>query len=396
MNITSDLLHGENGSVFIRPVNNCGTTLVNGQSQVREIAISRPAPVFTISGPSQFCTSQTFQIASLPTGATVNWYITPASYFTYSQSNNILTVNRIADGDINITAGVTTCETFNAVPKSVRVGGNPIAITATQTACDATDFSVAGAASGATYNWSSANGTILYNGISTTATTSSPYISATTSVGNVDIAVVNTNNSCSQSVFVSKQLQYTYPRQIDGVFDTYSNGDQVNASVNTTSFDSYYTWYINGVVDYEGTDASYYSTTYSGVGRNIICGDNTIKVEVTACGVVTSSDEVHFYKMGNCYFRSAAPNVDVYPNPAKDVVTVRLKEINKLLKDQKNIASIKEIKVFNKFGKALKVFNLPLNTKLTTINIGNLPLDIYFIEVSDGKNKTILQLSIQK
>lgn len=397
--IKSDLSNGINSSVFIRPVNNCGTGFVNGQSHVIQIPISRPAPVFTISGPSQFCTSQTFQIANLPIGATVQWYISQATFFSYTQSNNVLTVNRIADGDINITATVTTCQTFNAVPKNVRVGGNPITITAIQTACDATDFSVAGAASGATYNWSSANGTILYNGTSTTATTSSPYISATTSVGNSDIAVVNTNNSCSQSVFISKQLQYTYPRQIDGVFDTYSNGDQVNASVNTTSFDSYYKWYINGSIDYEGADASYYSTSYSGVGSNIVCGENTIRVEVIACGVVSSSDEIHFYKMGNCYFRSNAPSVDVFPNPAKDIVTIKLKDVNKLFIDQKSvegIKDIKEIRVLNKFGKVLKIYNLPVKTKLATINISNLPLDIYFIKVSDGKNNTMLQLSVLK
>lgn len=352
---------------------------------------------YQIVGPAQFCTSQTYSISSLPSGATVSWYITSAPFFSYTQSNNVLTINRIADGDVNITATVTVCGiTLPPYLKTIRVGGNPITITSNQTACDATDFSVGGAASGSTFNWSSANGTILYNGTSTTATTSLSYISATTSVGNVDIAVVNTNNSCFQPIFISKQLQYSYPRQIDGMLDTYSNGDQIFASVNTTSFDSYFTWYVNGVVDYEGTNALDYSTTYSGVGRNIVCGDNTIRVEVTTCGVVSSSDEVHFYKTGNCYFRGSVSNVDVFPNPAKDFVNIRLKEVKNLLKSQKNIESIREVRVLNKFGKVLKVFNLPLSTKLTTINISSLAFDIYFIEVSDLKNKAILQLSIEK
>ncbi|MDB5013479.1 MAG: hypothetical protein JWQ25_1681, partial [Daejeonella sp.] len=352
---------------------------------------------YQIVGPSQFCTSQTYSISNLPSGATVSWYITPEPYFSYTQSNNVLTVNRIDDGDVNITASVTICGiTLPQYLKTVRIGGNPIIITSNQTACNATDFSAVGAATGATFNWSSANGTILYNGTSTTSTTSSSYISATTSVGNVDIAVVNTNNSCFQSVFISKQLQYTYPRQIDGVLDTYSNGDQIYASVNTTSFDSYYTWYVNGVVDYEGTNATDYSTTYSGVGRNIVCGENTLSVEVTTCGFVSSSSSVSFYKTGNCYFRGIVTNVNVFPNPAKDIVNIRLKKVKNLLQNQKNIENIREIRILNKFGKVVKVFNFPLDTKLTTINIGSLPFDIYFIEVSDIKNKAILQLSIQK
>lgn len=302
-------------------------------------------------------------------------------------------MNRIADGDINITATVTTCQTFNALPKTVRVGGNPITITATQTACDATDFSVAGAASGATYNWSSANGTILYYGTSTTATTSSPYISATTSAGTVDIAVVNTNNSCSQSVFVSKQLQYTYPRQIDGLFDTYSNGDQINASVNTTPLDSYYIWYINGSLDSEGDNLSNFNTS-SGQGRGIVCGDNTIRVEVTACGVVTSSEEVHFYKMGNCYFKiTSTSNVELFPNPATSQTTIKLSGIKET---KVKLTDIKSIRIMDKIGNLKTVNKYPANTKSININVSNLPLGIYYIEVSDGINKTRVPLNVQK
>ncbi len=354
--------------------------------------ISRPAPTLTISGPPQFCTTGNYQIASLPTGATVNWYISPAPFFNYSQNNNILTVNRTtSDGNINITATVTTCQVFSATPKSVRVGGNPVTVTATQTACDDAQFYVSGAGSGATYNWSSAHNTILYNGNSTTATTTSPSISATISAQ--DFAVVNTINSCSQSVYASSNPLNSYPRQINGLYEVYSNGDQIIVSVNTYPLDSYYKWYINGVVDYEGQNASDYSTVYQGVGRNIVCGDNTMRVEVTTCGTVTSSDAEHFNKMGNCGFSKMASNVEVFPNPATNQTTVKLSEINEA---KMNLNAIKSIKIIDKSGILKTVTNYSGNTKSINLNLSNLPLGVYYIEVSDGIQKTVLPLNVQK
>ena len=343
-----------------------------------------------IVGPSQFCTSQTYSISALPPSATVSW---SAAYpfVSYSQSNNILTINRIDDGDATIYATINVCgETFYK-QRTVRVGGAPITVTATQLSCDEFQFDVAGAAPGASYSWSSPYNTILFNGTSTTATTSYPTINGTTMGG--DAARVNTTNTCNQSVDRYAQLYNIYTRNIDGIFEVYSNGDQVVGSVNTTPYDTYYRWYINGYLDSEGADLSGFAT-FNGQGGGIMCGENTIRVEVDACGGTVSSDVVHFWKMGNCFSRNTpATNVELFPNPAFNQTTIRLTDTKE---SSVKLTSIKSIKITDKMGVVKRTSKYFSNSNSVTVDLSNLPIGIYYVEVSDGINKTMLPLSILK
>ena len=242
--------------------------------------------------------------------------------------------------------------------------------------------------SGSTFHWS-VSGDLLIDGTSSTKITTDNFVNFTGTQGSPYVTITTNCGTLQGGVTYAPYL-----RQIQGLFEVYSNGDQVVVSVNTTAYDTYYKWYINGVLDYEGVSASEYCTCYSGVGRNIVCGDNTMRVEVTACGAVSSSDEQHFNKMGNCSFSSVS-NVELFPNPAKVNVTVRLKEINNQ-KGSSQLQDIREIKVFDKLGNFKKIIKYPTNTKTITLNMSDLNTDIYDIEVSDGKNKASLQLSIQK
>jgi hypothetical protein len=140
-------------------------------------------------------------------------------------------------------------------------------------------------------------------------------------------------------------------------------------------------------------------------------GQNTITVEVdTYCG--TSAGYGEFFWA--CGYRMAAPNsnVELYPNPARDMVNIRIKDANAQslpkgqvsieVKDVPNTGSaaivqdIREVKVFDKLGTVKKLYKFPAGSKIVTLNITGLPTDIYFVEVSDGKNKARLQLSVTK
>jgi hypothetical protein len=95
----------------------------------------------------------------------------------------------------------------------------------------------------------------------------------------------------------------------------------------------------------------------------------------------------------NCFGSKTAESGNssalVYPNPGAGYeVTVELK------KDAKSkLKDIKQIRVLDKFGNLKKVIKLPLGTKKARLNLADLPANIYFLELSDGVNKTNVQFS---
>lgn len=370
--------------------NNTGVMTTNTTDIANLISI-RPAD-YSISGPAQFCTSGNYSIPNLPVGATLQWIVTPI-YGQQSQSvnNNILTLNRVTDGSATISAIITFCGNTIQVPsRTVQVGGTVITVTPTQTSCEGVQFNVSGAAPGATYNWSSNGNTILYNGTSTTATTSVGQIDAV--ISGYDIAIVNTTNTCGQSINVGGDYN-PYQREIQGLYPEYTSGDHVSVSVNTTPYDTYYRWYINNTLVKEGSYAYYYCTCYYETPDARVCGENTIRVEVeTSCGI-NSSFDAGFYRI--CGYYRTQSNVELFPNPARDQVTVRLKQIN-TKQTTGHLKDIREVKIMDKLGSVKKIMKYPANTKTISVNVSNLLLDIYYIEVSDGRNNARVPLSIQR
>jgi len=349
--------------------------------------------IFSINGPSQFCSSGNYTVNNLPSGATVQWYVNqPSGGISYSVSGNTLTVTRNWDVDIVIDATVSSvCGfEFEEINKSVRVGGDPIQISFINQACNEFQLNVTGAGSNATYNWSSLNNDILYNGTSTTATTSVGQISVTATSG---FAIVQTQNTCNQTVEVGDALTF-HERAIVGLYPEYIYNDHINVQVNTTTHDTYYRWYVNNVLVSDGSTLSYYcSCTTHPPDDPRVCGDNTVRVEVdTDCGTFSSGDQPFFII---CGYRMQS-NIELLPNPAKSYVTIRIKqEPNKMI--AKNLTDIREIRILDKMGVIKMIKKYPLKSSVVTLDISNLPEDIYFITVFDGmNNSTGLQLRVVK
>jgi Secretion system C-terminal sorting domain len=128
--ITSDLTNGVNGGVFIRPVNNCGPGLFNGQSQVVQIPISRPVPVLNITTPDNFVicngATKTFSLSGLPSGATVVWSLSNTSVASIVGSNTGTSVTVQGNAllaQLNLNATVTHCSfVYNVTPKIIYIG----------------------------------------------------------------------------------------------------------------------------------------------------------------------------------------------------------------------------------------------------------------------------------
>lgn len=242
--------------------------------------------------------------------------------------------------------------------------------------------------SGSTFIWQ-VWGDLLIDGVSTTKTTTSNSINVTGTEGPV---YVTTTVSCG--TFQAGVQYESHYRQITGLYPEYTSGDHVSVSVNTYPYDTYYRWYINNTLVKEGSDAYTYCTCDDYETPDVrVCKDNTIRVEIeTSCNINTFVDG-DFYKI--CGYYKMQPNVEMFPNPAKNQITLRLKQVN-AKQEQATLKEIRQIKIMDKIGIVKKIIKYSPNTNTIIVDISNLPLDIYYIEVTDGRNIERLPLSIVK
>jgi hypothetical protein len=110
-----------------------------------------------------------------------------------------------------------------------------------------------------------------------------------------------------------------------------------------------------------------------------------------SCG--SNTYDYTFYQ-SNCQEQSPVAPLAVYPNPASNQITINLKNIKEDTKTK--CREIRQITILDKFGNVKKINkypSYPSGTLTTTINISDLPNDVYIIEVSDGSNKVKTRLS---
>ncbi|MFZ5978713.1 MAG: T9SS type A sorting domain-containing protein [Bacteroidota bacterium] len=135
--VTSDFSNGINGSIQVRPSNDCGINLANGYIPA-QISISRPAPTLSITGNSfNLCNATTgaYTINGIPPGATVLWQVDNTTLAQINGPNNTNTINVNANsngfnGDVVLTATVQQCTFTYPVTATITIGtGTPPTIT---------------------------------------------------------------------------------------------------------------------------------------------------------------------------------------------------------------------------------------------------------------------------
>ena len=104
-------------------VTNVSDTRSKGHYYLRVDACYDKANI-AISGDPIICTNKTYSITGgLPTGATVAWTAAPSGYVSISTTNNVATVNKIANGTITLTATISYCgETYTVTKENIVVG----------------------------------------------------------------------------------------------------------------------------------------------------------------------------------------------------------------------------------------------------------------------------------
>jgi hypothetical protein len=383
-----------------------GTTKA-GKVFVRKIQIIETPPLFTISPISETIScgstsSKIFTVNNLNNpqgtlsydwnlgGLNNGWYYQGGDApptFTTSNNSIELTPSPSATSLSNVSVTIKlNGSTVNTLTSEVSLSNLPITVIANQLSCTDLQLSISGG-SGNSYNWSTSDGDLLFNGSTTTALTTSPFINATGTNGFINVTATN---PCGMK---NSNLVYEpFIREAFNIPNPMIHGDHLSVSVNTTPYDINYRWYVNGVLVKDGPYATSYCTCFYEGPDYRQCGNNIVRVEVDNCSS-TSFYEEQFEWI--CGYGKMQSNIELFPNPARSQITVRLKQINDTRLSNK-LQYIKEVRILNKFGNVQKIFKYSSNTKSVSIDVSNLSFDIYYVEVSDGFNKERMQMSIQK
>lgn len=166
-------------------------------------------------------------------------------------------------------------------------------MTLRETDCNQIEISISGSNPGASHTISSRDNNVLFDGLTSVVTTSNTVYGEVADIPENFYIKVSTFDACGRPVNVERGYYFSHPRVITGVFPEYVSGDHVAANVTTTSYDTYYKWYINDQLLSEGSDKSYFCTCEIDKEYNKL-PNNILRVEVeTNCGV--SSSAVHEY-----------------------------------------------------------------------------------------------------
>lgn len=110
--ITSDADHGNNGKIYVRGVNSCGSNLIKGP--LSYITITRPAPSLSFNYQNPLCNSYTFTANNVPSWITNRlWESIPSNFVNISNPNsNSTLISKISDGasgGLRFTISSTNC-----------------------------------------------------------------------------------------------------------------------------------------------------------------------------------------------------------------------------------------------------------------------------------------------
>jgi hypothetical protein len=323
--------------------------------------------VYTVTGYNGTCSSSksaTINVNATPTVNVTNASICTGSSATITASGaaSYLWNTSATSSAISVTPALTTVYTVtgttgsctNVKTTTVTVNSTPTVVVNSSTICSGTSANLT--ASGAsTYSWNTGATTAIIN--------PSPVVTTVYTVTGTN-GVCSSNKTTTVAVNPSPSVNATSNNSI------ICQGQQVtlNASGANT-----YTWQPGSVSGSTITDSPAASIVYtvSGSAANGCVGTNTVSVNVSLCTGVAQLN-------GNLV------NYHVYPNPAKEQITLNITTTKSLeifveLIDGSGKLSLKQIVRFDR-------------TKIEhQINISSLASGVYFLKLvsKEGDNKTI-------
>lgn len=131
-----------------------------------------------------------------------------------------------------------------------------------------------------------------------------------------------------------------------------------------------YNWRINGVLD------SYHGYK---IRKRFPSNSTTINLTLTAAGCAESYPYSQTYVCGSARF-------SVSPNPSGSNIKVK----------SKGQASFSRIRIVDKLGNIKKDIQFSANTRQADINISELPIDVFSVQIFDGNSWSAILLSVQR
>jgi len=243
--------------------------------------------------------------------------------------------------------------------------------------------------------WTTTNG-LLINGNASPFTSQGNTVNISSPNG-LDGSISATLTGCqTNAITFCPCISWDNP-SITWIWSSPMTGEPLQAEVTPAHPNAlYYEWYINGQL-VETTYGTFLST------YNWPCtseGDGLSVIAVTSCGVSSPVNGGTYSPI--CYGRSASSNVKLFPNPASSQVTIQLEELKATDKNMSSslqrttLNDIVQIKFMDKVGSVRKIMRYAKGIKTVSINISDLPSDVYYLEITDGKIITTKALIIRR
>ena len=337
---------------------------------------------YSMTGPSQICTTATYSIPDVPSGTNITWNITGTYAIIGSNpSNSEVTVQRNAHGYGTLTATITTT---NCGVYTVTNSLSPLAINFSAWGndngyCGVGDASV-DIPNGNTFNWE-VTGDLSINFGGQTLTNTSNTVTITGTNG----TIIVTTTACGGPLYLDYNHE-PYKRDIIVAANPMIGSDPLSASIQNIDFP--YTainWYIDGIqVTNPWSNPEMFFDTGSPP-----CGMHVLSAEaVLECGLTAEIGSVEIERYCTGWWRTMV----VYPNPASSYLLIAPDA-----EKQKNLSAMEKSKM-KEYEASLYDINGKLllkgrsdNYKLQ-LDTRKLKADNYFLHIRmDGDKEVIKQ-----
>lgn len=288
--------------------------------------VSAPLTPGSISGPGKLCPGEvaTFSASTVARATSYNWTVPTGMLIQSGQGSSVITVSVVAGftgGNVTVTAS-NPCGTSGIRSRSLtqNLPGTPGLISgAANGLCNTSGnlYSIAPVAAANSYNWTTTTGTTITSGNGTTS-----ILLNVGQFGGSATLSVQAVNGCGSSLARSLTISGipARPASITGLF-TVCAGSVQPYSVATITGASAYNWAVTpGGVLSSGQGTKNVTITWGApaTGRAISVAT------ANACGssLTFTRSGISITNCGRMSEQSTAANMVVYPNPARDFVTI--------------------------------------------------------------------------
>jgi hypothetical protein len=372
------------------PINSTTLSLSCGSTTAQTFTMTNPSNVndissvvWTLGASNGWLYGGTAAPSTINTGTSLSLSLTPSCGAALSNISVTVTFGF----NYTYTTGVTVTAT----------SPNPYISPNNSVICTSETYTLNNAPCGNTVTWSGMNSNVSNNGVNNNPIT-------ITKINNTDFTLTGTVSGCGNTYSVSKDIHVGPVTAVTGIDQTFV---EVHCHISFYKFTALgavgatsFAWSYDDGSGYQSFGTNSRTANFQGDGS---CSLITVKVEASnACSSTPQvgtigSDQCTPYDDPNCSPRLmgelSSKNTLIYPNPTRDRITISIKALKG--ENLKNtLHEIKSVIIYDdKTGRIMLQKTFSRSMKTVTIDVSQLPADIYTILISDNQNTVSKQLS---